>query len=282
MEKRTAAFIEENIKAFDEAYVMHKTDVLGTGGWGTVYSGVRKKDNKDVAIKEVEKKNIVQWGLLNQCVVPMEIFLMHKVRHVKSVVHLLDYYETKEAFLIIMEKPSPAQDLFDYVKEQKYLSESVARNFFQQIVQTIIEIQLCGVVHRDIKDENILVNLHTKELKLIDFGTGAYLDQDLRKNFCGTKIYTPPEFMLNGLYYGMAATVWSLGMVLYSMVCGNIPFQHKKDVLQHKLFFPSGLSLEVMDLIKKCLSFRPYNRPSFNEILLHPWMKVKSLTIKML
>ena len=84
-----------------------------------------------------------------------------------------------------MERPVPCKDLFDFITKNGMLGEDMARNFFQQVVETIIACHKRGVIHRDIKDENLLVNLNTNDIKLIDFGSGAYLRNGPYKDFDG-------------------------------------------------------------------------------------------------
>ena len=241
---------------------------------------------------------------LNNRRVPLELKLLHSVQNVEGVIKLLDFFERPDSFIYVMERPAAGKDLFDFITEKGVLEEQLARNFFRQVVETILACHRRGVIHRDIKDENLMVDLKTGKLKLIDFGSGAFVKEGAFTDFdgmstylfytfiilirfitpltffetflilflLGTRVYAPPEWIRCSRYQGNPLTVWSLGILLFDMVQGDIPFEKDEQICNAEVSFRRDLSAECQDLILQCLRLRPQDRLDLSQILNHKWV----------
>lgn len=115
---------------------------------------------------------------------PKEVALLHSLKQ-KYVIRMLDYFETRDKFYIVMERPEKYIDLFDYITQKGTVSERSARYFFQQVLEAVQYCLSKGVLHRDVKDENILIDLKSYEVKLIDFGSGTFVQEEMYTEYEG-------------------------------------------------------------------------------------------------
>ncbi|NWR25990.1 PIM1 kinase, partial [Emberiza fucata] len=207
--------------------------------------------------------------------VPLEPALLWKVLRPGFciVMRLLDWFEVPEGFVLLMERPQRCQDLRYFVHKRRLLTEPVAQGLFHQVLEAVRRCSIRGVLHRHIKAENILVDLATGEVKLINFGCSTILQDAFYTRMSGTPEYSPLEWILFGCYHGQPATIWSLGILLYELLCGHLPFHTNEDIVRGQIFFPPRLSQECQHLIRWCLYMDPTDRPSLEDLLEHSWLQ---------
>ncbi|NWY34621.1 PIM1 kinase, partial [Pheucticus melanocephalus] len=140
-----------------------------------------------VAIKRVPRKRVRHWGELpNGTRAPLEIVLLGRVSTgFPGMVQLLEWLEVPNNILMVLECPEQCQDLQHFIGARGFLPEEVARELFHQVLEAVRHCTSCGVLHRDIKPENILLDLDTRQVKLIDFGCGTYLQETAYTHFAG-------------------------------------------------------------------------------------------------
>ncbi|KAL1270657.1 hypothetical protein QQF64_029673 [Cirrhinus molitorella] len=254
--------------------------LLGEGGNGCVYEGKRWEDGLEVAVKFASKPRNMKYISVpgHPAPLPLEIgllLLVNKESRVPEIIQLLDWQDQPERYIMVLERPSPCKDLFDYAMLQGgFLSEDTAQVIMVQATKAAYMCCQRGVFHRDIKQENLLINPETLEVKLIDFGCGDLLQDSGYERFCGTLEYCPPEYFVDHKYHGKPTTVWSLGMLLFLLVCGNFPEPKETELINDDIWFRDELSNECCHLIRSLLNESPSERIDLEEILLHDWFKV--------
>ncbi|KAL2916455.1 hypothetical protein HK105_203888 [Polyrhizophydium stewartii] len=169
----------------------------------------------------------------------------------------------------------PSMDLFECIEQFDRIPESTARFIFRQVAEAVRYLHSRGVVHRDIKDENIVID-DKFHVKLIDFGSAAIEPDDpthLFDRFQGTIQYASPEILRGEKYRGRPTDIWALGILLYTILYGEVPFasseQAKTLGFKHPRF-PS--STECMNLLAWMLQKHASKRPTAEQILRHPWL----------
>jgi calcium-dependent protein kinase len=174
-------------------------------------------------------------------------------------------------------------DLYDYIKKQKFFSEKKAAHITSHLISAINHLHMKKIVHRDLKPENIVfIETFTEEIlvKLIDFGTSIYLKNEFLTQELGTIYYIAPEVFKN--HYNEKADIWSIGIILYTMLCGHPPFRGskeediKKKILAGKVEFPKKnfekVSQEAIDFITQLLDYNPAKRPTAEQAMQNSWM----------
>ncbi|XP_053823556.1 serine/threonine-protein kinase pim-1-like isoform X2 [Vidua chalybeata] len=216
----------------------------GRGGFGCVFAATRLSDGAPVAIKRVLRDRIRHWGELpDGTSAPLEIVLLARVASgCTAVIQLLEWLELPDSVLLVLERPEQCQDLSGFLAERRFLLEEEVRGLFRQVLEAVWHCASCGVLHRDIKPQNILLDLATGRVKLIDFGCGVFLQDTAYIQFAGTLSYSPPEWIHHQRYHGEAATIWSLGLLLYHLVMGKHSFRRGQEIIWGRILFPRRLS----------------------------------------
>ena len=261
--------IEKEIKIGN--YIIKKT--LGKGTFAKVKLAIQLPKKNKVAIKIIEKKILKEEDDLIRLKREFEMLTQFNNPNVISVTEIFENYE---AYFTVMEY-CEGGELFNYIVENKILSEEKSAFFFYQLINGLDYIHSLGIVHRDLKPENLLL---TGDLiiKIIDFGLSNYFnkkDNKLLSTPCGSPCYASPEMLSGKGYDGFKIDIWASGIILFAMLCGYLPFDHKDNyklfekILQCKITYPKYLSDESKDLIKKILVPDPRKRITIPGIKKH-------------
>ncbi|TPX35550.1 hypothetical protein SmJEL517_g02066 [Synchytrium microbalum] len=253
-------------------------DSLGDGAYGYVRLAVKKNDPKKT---KVVVKYIVKSRILVDCwtrdkelgLVPLEVHILHyltSIRH-PNVVHMIEHFEDPDFCYIVMSLHGFGMDLFDYIELNQTLPEEEIRSIFYQTVLGIRHLHRNGIVHRDIKDENLILDEELR-VQLIDFGSSAYI-KDGKKfdTFCGTLDYAAPEVLTGHKYTGPPQDCWALGILLYTLTYKENPFYNIDEIISRELRVPFVMSEDSIDLIRFILDRDVKARPTIDEIEQHRW-----------
>lgn len=259
-------------------YVLGKT--LGTGTYGKVKYAHSLRLKHPVAVKIVSRKVAKEVHLK---FLPRELDALRSLRH-KNIIELVEVLETQDHVYIVMEL-AEGGDLLDYINKKRFLTDEEAKGLFHDVVDGLVECHRLRFVHRDLKCENMLLNRNLR-LKISDFGFARrFTDAQKLQTYCGSYAYAAPEIIIGEPYLGRTADIWSIGVILYAMVCGKLPFKDKdaKTLLSDvasKLHFPSRIDDRCKDLIKGILKFNPKDRLTLEEIKCHPWMSSQGVNLQ--
>ncbi|XP_039512054.1 serine/threonine-protein kinase pim-2-like isoform X3 [Pimephales promelas] len=255
---------------------------LGVGGFGQVYEGKRLEDGLEVAVKIVKKFRSMEYVKIpgHPTILPLEVGLLTAANRdpkVKEIIELLDWQDQPDQYIMVLERPPHCKDVFHFLIDHKrILREETARTIMAQATTAA---QTCcdrGVFHGDIKLQNLLINKKTLKVKLIDFGCGRFLKESGYDDFRGTITYCPPELDTLHKYHAEPATVWSLGMLLFEMVCGRFPEAKEHPRINNDMWSERQLSKDCCHLIRRLLQENPKRRIGLEQIISHNWFKLLS------
>ncbi|PWW76146.1 kinase-like protein [Tuber magnatum] len=242
--------------------------LIGKGSFGKVYLATHKLTNgSKVVLKSAQKD---------------DVNLAREIHHHRQLVHphiarLYEVIVTESLVWLVLEYCS-GDELYNYLIKNGRLTVDKTKKIFAQLVGAVSYVHMNNCVHRDLKLENILLDKH-ENVKLCDFGfTREYERQKLLQTFCGTVCYSAPEMLKGEKYMAHAVDVWSLGVILYALLCGELPFDEdieddtKLKILKDEPKYPEDLPEDAVSLLKACLMKRPGLRPTLDEVLSHPFL----------
>ncbi|XP_067838342.1 maternal embryonic leucine zipper kinase [Heptranchias perlo] len=249
-------------------------ETIGAGGFAKVKLACHILTREKVAVKIMDKESLGT----DLPRVQTEIEAMKNLSH-QHICRLYHVIETAQKIFIILEY-CPGGELFDYIIAKDRLSDEEARIFFRQIVSAVAYVHSQGYAHRDLKPENLLID-EDHNLKLIDFGLCAKpkggLDYQLT-TCCGSPAYAAPELIQGKAYIGSEADIWSMGVLLYALLCGFLPFDDDnvmtlyRKIMRGKYNIPKWLSPTSVLVLNQMLQVDPKKRITVKHLLSHPWL----------
>ncbi|CAB3372764.1 Hypothetical predicted protein [Cloeon dipterum] len=254
-------------------------ETLGRGHFAVVKLARHVFTGEKVAVKVIDKTKLDE---VSKAHLFQEVRCMKLVQH-PNVVRLYEVIDTQTKLYLILEL-ADGGDLYDYImRHDDGLGEEKARNYFRQIVHAISYCHKLHVVHRDLKPENVVFFEQLGMVKLTDFGFSNKFNPGQKlETSCGSLAYSAPEILLGDSYDAPAVDVWSLGVILYMLVCGHAPFQEANDsetltmIMDCKYKMPSYVSQGCCKLIARMLVREPEKRASLEDLAKDPWLQVSS------
>lgn len=257
--------------------------VLGEGAYGKVRLVRSKEDpqQEPVALKSIVKTRILvdTWSRDRQLgTIPNEIKIMNQLRMEPhpNIIELIDFFEDEDCFHVEMPRAgNPGVDLFDYIEMHAKMTESESKEIFRQVLSAVEHLHSLGIVHRDIKDENVIVD-ERGQIKLIDLGSAAYVSKGPFDVFVGTVDYAAPEILEGTPYAGPPQDVWALGILLFTVIYRETPFRDVDEIMMANIQVPYDISVECTRLIHSVLVRDLEARPTAKEMSQHQWLQNSS------
>ncbi|KPI91804.1 PAS domain-containing serine/threonine-protein kinase [Papilio xuthus] len=285
---------------------------IGKGAYGCVKMAYRRSDRLLTVAKFILKEKVGAHFWVDGPdgrKVPLELSLLTTLKH-PNIVSVLDVFENDKYFQMVMEKHGAGMDLFEFIERRPRLDEPLISYIFRQIGQAVEYLHSLNILHRDIKDENVIID-NKFHVKLIDFGSATFMSPDtLFSTFYGTTEYCSPEVLTGnnsrlrkvyasflsdlrilllyphltsvvdyGLitlklgYAGPELEMWSMGITLYVLTFFVNPFSDIEDTVHGALAFPQMVSEDMEHLLRWMLCKEPAHRCSVPQLMSHPWIK---------
>ena len=250
---------------------------IGKGAYGCVKMSYRNDDGYLVVTKFIRKSRVPADSWVDDLQysgrrIPLEISLLSGLDH-PNIVKILDFHENNDYFQLVMQKWGAGMDLFEFIDRHPQLDEPLASYIFRQICDALEYLNSRGVLHRDVKDENVVID-HKFRAKLIDFGSAAFVTPDTRFTvFAGTVEYCSPEVLRGNIYRGHELEIWSLGVTLFTLMYAENPFYDMNEILRAEVHFPFSLSSDFHHLVKGMLLKDPNSRLTLKDVSSHPWTR---------
>ncbi|KAM9367043.1 serine/threonine-protein kinase pim-2-like [Symphorus nematophorus] len=257
---------------------------LGAGGCGSVFAGYRRSDGLPVAIKHILKDKVYCTHVDDEGrQLSVEVAIMLKIADgttgsvgTSAPVSLLDWYDLDQELILVLERPVPCKDLWDYVNDRGgFLPEEEAKIIMKQLVHAAKDLQDNKIFHRDIKPANILIETGSDvpRVRIIDFGMGCFFKKrSTFRVFFGTSAHVPPEWVTRSTYRAGPTTVWQLGVVLFDSLHRGQSFDTTK-FIKRQLKMKKRLSQDCLDFLQLCLTKVPERRPTLEDLQHHPWLR---------
>lgn len=265
------------IRTTDEPHIgkYRLLKTIGKGNFAKVKLAKHLPTSKEVAIKIIDKTQLNPGSLQKLF---REVRIMKILDH-PNIVKLFQVIETEKTLYLVMEYASGGE-VFDYLVAHGRMKEKEARAKFRQIVSAVQYCHQKRIIHRDLKAENLLLDSEMN-IKIADFGfSNEFTPGNKLDTFCGSPPYAAPELFQGKKYDGPEVDVWSLGVILYTLVSGSLPFdgQNLKElrerVLRGKYRIPFYMSTDCENLLKKFLVLNPAKRSSLENIMKDKWMNI--------
>ena len=250
--------------------------LLGKGAFGKVNLSLHVLTGRLVAIKSFNKSKIISAHQHKKII--HENNIMKLLSDSNNIVKVYEMYETQKHICLVMEYIC-AGDLLSYIRKRNPINENICKYIFKQIILALSYIHSNNIVHRDIKLDNILIDLDNK-IKICDFGVSKRLsaNNEVMKEQCGTPAYMAPEIIRGNGYEGYGVDIWSAGVVLYALLSGTLPFKGKdlnelhSNIMKGSFKEIKNISKDAMHLLYGLLEVDVTKRLNCEKILCHPWL----------